>query len=319
MTIDNEPTSIYTASTLGDLAAAMPTLFGFMPEHSIVAIATHGPRRRMGFRLRVDLPDRPGLAEELGSLIAYHLDNQDAEGMILFGVGATHERELADEVLGHVIVKAHAEPIVSAWLDVEQGQVWDLLDTERAPETLPADHLSVVMAVAAGQTMLGTRAEVVATFATANGVPLFDKVAANIEALHNVGLPAPEAAEAALYALAAQDMVPGSIAVLATCVGHDIEIRDHVWGLVNMDNAQHMSTALHTAAVNVSAPELVAPLMGLAAFAYWQTGDGARALIAIDRSLEAVPDYSMARLLAHILELGAAPSTWTALREQQQG
>ena len=51
MTSDAErPT--YVAHDVPDLLNLVPTLLGFHPTESLVAVATHGPRRRFGFRMR---------------------------------------------------------------------------------------------------------------------------------------------------------------------------------------------------------------------------------------------------------------------------
>jgi hypothetical protein len=44
------------------------------------------------------------------------------------------------------------------------------------------------------------------------------------------------------------------------------------------------------------------------AFCAWQSGDGALANVALDRSLADNPDYSMALLLRDALDSGAPPS-----------
>ena len=55
-------------------------------------------------------------------------------------------------------------------------------------------------------------------------------------------------------------------------------------------------------------PDFVAPPAALLAFTAWQAGDGALASIAIERALEADPEYSMALLVADALHAGLPPS-----------
>src|SRR5260370_9284211 len=54
--------------------------------------------------------------------------------------------------------------------------------------------------------------------------------------------------------------------------------------------------------------DCVAPPAALLAFTAWQAGDGALASVAIERALEADPDYSMALLVADALHAGLPPS-----------
>ena len=49
---------VFTAHDIPDLINTLPVLFGFTPEDSLVAIGTYGPRNRLGFRMRVDMPAR---------------------------------------------------------------------------------------------------------------------------------------------------------------------------------------------------------------------------------------------------------------------
>src|SRR5690606_38499998 len=73
MTSDEDPPSIYVAHDLDDLFNALPTFLGFKPEESIVAVATHGPRRRFGFRLRIDVPTAFADVRKAADEVLYHL------------------------------------------------------------------------------------------------------------------------------------------------------------------------------------------------------------------------------------------------------
>jgi hypothetical protein len=61
-------------------------------------------------------------------------------------------------------------------------------------------------------------------------------------------------------------------------------------------------------------PPCDSAVLSLAAFAAWLTGDGAQALIAVERALTADQEYSMARLILQMLEGGVSPSHWLALQ-----
>src|SRR5687767_10848962 len=76
---------VFTAHDIPDLINTLPTLFGFTPEDSIVAIATFGPRNRLGFRLRMDMPATEQVGLAAGQIVA-HLAHQGAEGAIVLAV-----------------------------------------------------------------------------------------------------------------------------------------------------------------------------------------------------------------------------------------
>ncbi len=64
----NSP-EVVTLSGPGDLAAALPHLFGFVPSESVVLLGLHGPRKRINLSLRLDLyaPEHDHvIAEDLG-------------------------------------------------------------------------------------------------------------------------------------------------------------------------------------------------------------------------------------------------------------
>ena len=80
-----DDTPVYTAHDIPDLINSLPTLFGFTPEDSIIAIATSGPRNRMGFRLRMDMPAMADVERAAAQIVA-HLADQGAEGAMVIAV-----------------------------------------------------------------------------------------------------------------------------------------------------------------------------------------------------------------------------------------
>ena len=90
-----------------------------------------------------------------------------------------------------------------------------------------------------------------------------------------------------------------------------IEVRDAVWGRITRETADDMLRVLTIVSGSV-VPPFEPAVLSLAAFAAWLTGDGAQALIAVERALRADPDYSMARLVLEILEQGVSPAHWSA-------
>ena len=60
--------------------------------------------------------------------------------------------------------------------------------------------------------------------------------------------------------------------------------------------------------VRRACPQYVPAPASLLAFTAWQAGEGTLANIAIERALDADPDYSMALLLGELLDAGVPPS-----------
>lgn len=313
----------FVAHDVSDLINAVPTLFGFQPEESLVAIATHGPRRRFGFRMRMDLPDAD-LAPEAAELVVRHLRNQRAEGAIVIALTERQDDALAvlDAIHGELDDCDDIELVVRARADGEQ--YWtDELDGDgvavaydRSPH-----HLSVVKAVAAGQQILPDRQALVDRFSAVTGERRrwFEHAAASMT--DDVAVQIAHARPGQLGAigmgvigpildrgLAQKPVSDGEllrVAVWASCT----PVRDAVWARIDRENATGHLQVLTQVSQRVVAPYEPA-VLSLAAFAAWLTGDGAQALIAVERALEADPCYSMARLILRTLENGISPTTW---------
>jgi hypothetical protein len=87
----------------------------------------------------------------------------------------------------------------------------------------------------------------------------------------------------------------------------DLRVRDDAWARMDPDfRAAHQrlwsDLVRHLPAAYVAAPA------ALLAFAAWQSGDGALASIAIERALEADPEYSMAKLIGRAVDAAIPPS-----------
>ncbi|MEO3745983.1 DUF4192 domain-containing protein [Plantactinospora sp. B5E13] len=94
--------------------------------------------------------------------------------------------------------------------------------------------------------------------------------------------------------------------------------RDEAWQRTGGEDWQ---LALWTDVLRRSEPDLVAAPATLLCFAAWRAGQGALASVAVERALEAQPDYSLALLLAETLRAGIPPSTldgWDAPDRSRQ-
>jgi hypothetical protein len=314
---------LFVAHDASDLLNSLPTLFGFRPEESIVAVATSGERRRFGFRLRMDLPARRDVPSQ-ARVIVDHLRRHGAEGVIL--VAVTRHQDVARALLDaiHALVDdvAGLELVIRVRADGER--YWT--DSLGAPsegvayETSP-HHLSIVQAVAAGQEILPDRSALVDRFAAVSGERrrwlerATDEIAD--EAVRVVAQTPPEQVGAAGVAVVgpildravAGRRVPDADLVRVAVWLSSVEVRDAVWQRVTRDTAPDLLRVLTLVSGSV-VPPFEPAVLSLAAFAAWLTGDGAQALIAVERALAADPCYSMARLVLDVLENGVSPVHW---------
>jgi len=84
-----------------------------------------------------------------------------------------------------------------------------------------------------------------------------------------------------------------------------------IWYLAQLDSIRLRHTGDLLRAVLRAAPHgHIAPIATLAGIAAWLSGDGARALIALDRGLDDDGGYQLALMLQAALSAGLPPTTW---------
>jgi hypothetical protein len=84
-----------------------------------------------------------------------------------------------------------------------------------------------------------------------------------------------------------------------------LPVRDSAW---ERTDGEQWHLDLWTDVLRRAEPDLVPAPASLLTFAAWRAGQGALAAVALDRALDAQPDYSMALLLAELLAGGVQPS-----------
>jgi hypothetical protein len=319
---------VFTAHDIPDLINALPTLFGFTPEDSIVAIGTHGPRHRMGFRMRLDMPAMRHFGLVAGQIVT-HLTHQNAEGAIIIAV--TDRTDVAAQLVPLIERRLGTiQPVVGAWADGKRyWTTFEDCDPTGHPYKTSGHHLAVVQAIAGGQEILPTRAALAAKLDPESGRRRrwlnegAEVVSEQIVAALNGSLDlAPEevamtdlapALEAALARRRLTDDQALRLAVWATT----LPVRDALWALITPDNARDM-VGLWSHVVRCAPPWLSPPSLCLTGFASWLSGDGALALIATERALAIDPHYPMAGLLLQTLERGVPPSSWRPFDEGER-
>lgn len=320
---------VFTAHGVPDLIGALPTRFGFVPEESLCVIATSGPRHRFGFSMRLDLPRDPGDVDVVVRTVTHHLRNQGAEGAIIIAVSATPELaepvvRATEQALGDV------RPVVSAWADgTRYWTTFDDCDPLGHPYVSSDHDLAVVHAVAEGQEILGSRAELVARFAPVTGErarwldACIDDVVLDIASTLQRRADGDSAAAGRTELLPLLERCLGGSRIsdgdtLRMCVWvSSVLVRDVVWQRIRRENARPMLRVWAHVARHAPPPFEPGPLC-LAAFAAYLVGDGAQALIALERALEVDPDYSMASLLLQALQGGLPPQAFDDFGERER-
>ncbi|MEG9225702.1 DUF4192 domain-containing protein [Aeromicrobium sp. Sec7.5] len=324
----DQPESVFTAHDVGDVLAAVPTLFGFRPAESFIAIATYGPRCRFGFSLRLDLPDLD-LAGTVADVAVHHLRRQGADGAILLALSEDHERAEAVVRAGLQRLEPDITPVVIAWADGRR--YWQPLPgfpRQGIGYEAPAHHEAVVRAVAAGQEILAGRDDLVARFARCSGAVL-DRMADVTEGELDrvlqlfggsltdsalVGVAVGELDVVLDRALNEQERLSDVEVALVSVWGASVLVRDELMSRINRDTARDWLRVLTDVSGRV-VPPFEPSVLCLAGFAAYMTGDGAQAVIALERSLAADPEHVLSQLLMQLIQGGVSPEQYEAMGE----
>jgi hypothetical protein len=325
MTSTDRPT--LSVRSPADLIAAVPFLLGFHPTDSIVVVALRG--KRVIFAARADLPgpgDRAG-AGAAADYIADVVGRQRADAATVIGYGPAERVTPAIDAVGAAVGRAGLR--VLDLLRVTDGRYWSY--TCEDPQCCPADGVPfdpaasqiAAAAVFAGQVALPDRAALTGQVAPVGGPAresmrraderAEDRLVAVLDAAPASDLLGGRALRAAGESAvrAAIDPQPDAtglsddeVAWLSLLLTH-IPVRDHAWERTDGED-RHL--ALWSDVLRRCDPELAAAPASLLAFAAWRAGQGALAVVALERAFEAQPDYSMARLLDEVLRQGLTPA-----------
>ena len=315
------------------ILAVIPHLLGFHPSDSLVVLGIGGPHARIRLAFRYDLPHRPydGTPEGIASHACTVLKRERLTIAVAVGYGPGPAVTPVVDAVAPALKRAGIA--LHDVLRVQDGRYWSYLCEDPAccpPEGVPFDqagHPAATALSAAGLAVLADRGELAATIApdATSAEPMkaaVQRAHSRAERLTSESLSGPNPRDAyvavadsgrrsvrqaiATYRRGGELTDLDEIAWLGLTL-RDLRVRDDAWARMAPNFAgAHMR--LWTELVRCLPAELVAGPAALLAFASWQSGEGALASIAIERSLEADPAYSMALLLAEALNAGLPPS-----------
>ncbi|CUR54108.1 conserved hypothetical protein [metagenome] len=309
------------ASRPEDLLAAVPVVLGFHPERSIVMLTFGAPGT--GFHARTDLPGRAELAEAITPLLEAATRHRVARVAFVLYSDDASRAAFAARQLRQAFRRAGIDVVTVLRAD---GRRWFEVDPRVAPGRGRAydvaEHPFTAQSVYEGSVTHRDRATLAASLE-----PVPARVAAVTRALPD-----------ALAALADLDvdrearwlsgvllqrgqqsrpseLDDAEVARLLVAVAVD-PIRDLAWLAIRRATAG-VQVTLWADVLQRSPEELAASPAWLLAFAAWQEGHGALAWCALDRCLEADPDYSLAELLGSVLVQALPPSAWEEFLDDQ--
>jgi len=320
-----------TVVRLGDLssiAVAVEHMVGFRPTESLVAIALCGPRERMGFSLRLDLPAEQDGDEVVGAIAAEvgrRMVFAKADAVMLFvytaeppADGFLPHRSLVDAVELEIGAPLREAALVTA------DRMWSYVcDDSRCcpPEGRPIDRQSPdAVKLAAehallGNVVLGSRDELLASVWPIGGIAAESMRQAQdraVDAMLDLGVVAFSAdVEAELDGLVDRFVDPRATvsddeAARVTIALSDKLLRDQLLVRLSDPDAEALRRLL-TAVARRAQPHDDAAVSTLVGYAAYVDGSGLIASAAFDRALQSDPDYVMAQYLDTMLQNQVSP------------
>jgi hypothetical protein len=290
------------------LLTAIPYLLGFAPDRCLVVVAMATGQLEVTARLDLPTPaDAPAAAASLTRALS-HTNTTD---VMVVGYGD------ADSVIPVLTpFAAHLNWPVRETLRVEANRWWNLTcdDPTCCPPGAPISPSSEVTAamIATSGAPAASRRDRAAALQPGPD-HLLDEVRAALNAVGSL-----EAAD--LYATLGQARTvrqerravldAGDAAVLLHAV-RDLAVRDACCGWHDVGALNLWLDLLPTAPTGWAAP--VATLLAVTAY---QRGDGALAVLALDRATGDDPAYTLARLVDQLMAAGIPPADLTAVLDQ---
>lgn len=319
------PQYVHTCRDIPDLLGLLPTLFGFVPEESIIAIAVDGPRSRLGFRLRMDMP-RLDEKDEVCGLVRWHLQRHGADAAIL--VILTEDQGAAAKIMAGLQTSLKPIPIrLAVTATSERYWRWDHgvpLDEGRWDRD--AFSPAVAHAVMAGQQIVANRAELQQRYAAVRGPQREYMQAATRRAVSEVSTicsgGVQHVSDDQNRLAGRQHLIPlldralhgdlllnrEQLARISVWIGI-AAVRDEVLRGISRTNAEaHAQVWTHAAQYVV--PPFEAPVLTLAGLSRWLCGDGTQALMALERAVDADENFLFAQTLMEALRSGLHPRVW---------
>lgn len=256
--------------TPGEIAAAVPSLIGFVPgDGSIVVITIKG--KRLGLTMRVDYPGAGvAVADVLAARLVQAIDRSEPDTTSVHVVGWNTATGDVDEIAFGLMRQLPDRVSVDEIITVQQREgEWQYLDTcqhvmpevERTWQPLPEDRVRPV----------------------------------GIAELGAVVQPSREAIKARFVADASAPSLDPTDALTALLIGGTDGRDDHVVVLARMEAARLLAEVDRYARIaRVSTGETRDAALTLAAIAAYLAGDGATASIALDW---VSPSYTLAHLV----------------------
>lgn len=311
------PTTI-TITSFADVVSVIPALFGFHVSNSLVVIEVHDGR--LGFRLRVDMPDDKDHAM-CAEIVADHVERNQASAVIVVVLDA---HMVSAQPLLYAVAEAalHRDISVLALVHARDAQYWVCEPGSRGfsgPFGYEAEiGATVIEAIAAGVNIHSSRSAHIRDLLPVTGrarAVARNRIVQAWKAIEPNIHDEPKAiATARSLRRRGIDITPIEVAQLC-CWLRNPSARDALW--LNMDRESAMvDLEFWSRIARTAVTEHDTAVFFLAGFAAWMRGDGALARTAWEHSVALDPQNRATTVLLRALTAGVGPDAWLQLKDQ---
>ncbi|MFN8191560.1 MAG: DUF4192 domain-containing protein [Nocardioidaceae bacterium] len=301
-----------------ELLAAVPHVLGFRPEESLVIVPSGGAGLPVA---RVDLPTTAEDRELVADLLLEAYGRRGGPGVAVGIVCFCGDRQAADQASAHLAQRLGPAAIDTEFRLWSNGEHWMEFTTGTVGlQTREAAEQIAVKTVLAGAVQPAASREALAGSLVGDRGPLQPLLEPAKQQSARQRDPEAERAWVIQRVERFHDdptrlFDPEAARLLVGL--QSIQTRDAVWESMTGENAAS-HVALWSDLTRRAPDEVRAAPAALLGFSAWLRGDGARAWCALDQ----VPDdqpYSMAALLATMLQQGIHPREWARYRATMLG
>jgi len=310
MTLPIDSTTAIAVSSPEDTVLAPPLMLGYWPGGSICAVAIdHDDQITVIMRWDRETaaglpPATAGLARRVAAchLVAYADATPGAAMDPASLLRALATVEAAGLPLGRVLV-AGRDPRGVAWSSLEDavaGQAWTVTTSHQVA------HVASVWGCAAWE---DSRDAYVSDIDPDPGVR--EQVERAMGHIVSADLDRDALITRVRDLVTSDRLEPETVAEVLVGL-QDVRVRDTLlWDVMHEEPVMWQRAAQRLAEVVAAAPDThVAAPATVLAILRWQTGDGSRAVAAVERARRAAPDYTLADLVDRCLAGGMHPEVW---------
>ena len=317
-----------TLTSPHDLLAAIPFLIGYHPTDSLVLVSIKD--ESVGMAMRLDYPIDQ--SDDHFDLCAHHITTDGADGALIVAYQPRQRSDGAAVVAQATAALSRAGLAIYESILIADGFYRSLLchDLTCCPvegRPIPPHDSSRIAAesVAAGHPMPFATVTELRASVRSNLLSHEDQWLSRVQSSSldpaDPDLNAGQRDGATAVIDLANDFIADGISTDQDLIAHvlgrltDIQVRDFALGSHDSESAQAYGVMwMHL--LRSAPPGFIAPVACLAAALAYESGDGALARAALDRSFADDPTYSLALLLKRVFSAGWPPESFAGMRSE---